>query len=393
MYPIKPICFLMLFAFSMPVCRTEVSKDVLNHGLIRYCSEGDLEKVKEYISRGADVNAFGTLGLYSSSRGYSALATAAGRGDKEICEYLISKGANVNLGEEKGVAPILLSVVARRNALAITIMLIQNGAKVNARDDSGKTPLMRVGWCGANPGVCEYLLEHGADIDAKDPGRGQTALMWALDWGYDEIAKILISKGANFNIEDNQGRTALKLAKQRNKTAIIELLVARGAREEQPDPVFNQLQQGLAIKVSNFRTHSSNKTVTVPGRAYFEGKVLYYELPHDFTYSSIDYVSANITYTNKLRTPLDLSIVVKVRYGTKASAVAGGMIAGVFSMGRSDSIQRDLNAKQTERSDTFRLPGGGTATHSYRFNWPNNDLLPRDVEITLVSINGHKQMH
>ena len=56
--------------------------------------EGNLERVKFLISKGAKVNA-------RDKKGFTPLHWAVGKGHTEIAELLISKGAKVNAGEIK----------------------------------------------------------------------------------------------------------------------------------------------------------------------------------------------------------------------------------------------------------------------------------------------------
>jgi ankyrin repeat protein len=76
--------------------------------------------------------------------------------------------------------------------------LISAGADVNAKDvRRGRASLHIAAWYTAeqNPKVIELLLSKGADINAKD-NDGKTALAYAIEGGYTEIAEILRKHGA-----------------------------------------------------------------------------------------------------------------------------------------------------------------------------------------------------
>ena len=63
-------------------------------------TEGDIDKVKEYLAEGGDVNARG--GRFGSS----LLHEAAYEGHLEIVKFLIENGANVNLRNYQGTGPL-----------------------------------------------------------------------------------------------------------------------------------------------------------------------------------------------------------------------------------------------------------------------------------------------
>jgi uncharacterized UPF0146 family protein len=59
-----------------------------------------------------------------------------------------------------------------------------------------------------NEEVAKELIEAGADLNIQDI-EGQTALMYAIKFGNEEVAKELIEAGADLNIQDIEGQTAL----------------------------------------------------------------------------------------------------------------------------------------------------------------------------------------
>jgi len=82
--------------------------------------------------------------------------------------------------------------------------LIAEGAQVNAQNKDGETPLILTVLCAAafngRPrwrflGIISALLEKGADLNPKDR-TGRTALDWALVLGQEDIAALLLERGA-----------------------------------------------------------------------------------------------------------------------------------------------------------------------------------------------------
>ena len=72
------------------------------------------------------------------------------------------------------------------------------------------------------------LIQHGAEINARDPG-GATPLIWAADGGNAKIIRLLAGYGAEVNARDNQGAGALMWAAYRGNAAAIRSLIEAGA--------------------------------------------------------------------------------------------------------------------------------------------------------------------
>ena len=76
----------------------------------------------------------------------------------------------------------------------------------------------------------EQLLQSGIDINTQHPTSGTTVLMIASSYYYyDGIVKYLISKGANVNLKDKEGKTALLWASS-NSLENAKILIANGAK-------------------------------------------------------------------------------------------------------------------------------------------------------------------
>lgn len=71
------------------------------------------------------------------------------------------------------------------------------------------------------------LLDHGADLDARD-SHGQTALMLAAHNGHREIVATLIGQGADLNVTAKFGLSALMLAIVAGHLEIARLLAKGG---------------------------------------------------------------------------------------------------------------------------------------------------------------------
>ena len=116
------------------------------------------------------------------------------------------------------------------------------------------TALMLVARTG-NVEAAKLLLDHGATVDARESFGGQTALMWASARRHPEMIDLLISHGAAIDARsavrdyqrhiqaegrpkslDTGGFTPLLYAARENCRACVDVLLAKGADIDLPDP-------------------------------------------------------------------------------------------------------------------------------------------------------------
>jgi ankyrin repeat protein len=74
----------------------------------------------------------------------------------------------------------------------------------------------------------KFLTDRGNDMNANE---GSTALIQASRSGHYETTHILLKKGADVNVKDGDGRTALAHAKAAKRSAVADLLQKYGAKE------------------------------------------------------------------------------------------------------------------------------------------------------------------
>lgn len=105
--------------------------------------------------------------------------------------------------------------------------LIKKGIDLNKIDDFEFTPLHMAVNCG-NLGIIELLIIEGADVNKIDKD-GIPPLL-CIGGGDEQILKMLLEYGANPNIKDKNGRTALDQAYEGNMVDFVQLLLSYGAK-------------------------------------------------------------------------------------------------------------------------------------------------------------------
>jgi ankyrin repeat protein len=84
-------------------------------------------------------------------------------------EFLISKGANINVYCTNGTTPLIRATVIFGGDKEMVKPLIAKGADMNFGDPRGWTPLHIVAQCGLTE-IAEILIANGADVNAVDKG-------------------------------------------------------------------------------------------------------------------------------------------------------------------------------------------------------------------------------
>jgi hypothetical protein len=139
---------------------------------LRACEKGKFDVVKRLLKEDRDlINARGELGMSSSN---SPLLLAAIFGHKDIAEALIKASHPVDVVEDSGQTPLMWA--CRRSYVDVVRLLLEHGADVNAKDEYKATPLHFAACPGiGNADIVRLLIDAGADHKAKDDD-GRTAL-------------------------------------------------------------------------------------------------------------------------------------------------------------------------------------------------------------------------
>ncbi|HWT01956.1 MAG TPA: ankyrin repeat domain-containing protein [Pyrinomonadaceae bacterium] len=189
--------------------------------LVKAVWEQDLNKVRDLLAEGVDVNAV-DAGMY-----VTALAAAVEGGRPEFVRELVQAGADPNVRNPGG-RTALMGLDADATPEVVRLLLA-NGAEVNLKDGEGHSAL-HLAAAIAKGEVLRALLEAGAIVDERDV-YGNTPLMAAAENGNVDNVEALLSAGADPRLKNKDGETALKLAADNDHQEVVALLQAYGAYE------------------------------------------------------------------------------------------------------------------------------------------------------------------
>ncbi|RLE18810.1 MAG: hypothetical protein DRJ14_02615 [Acidobacteria bacterium] len=136
--------------------------------------------------------------------------------------------------------------------------LINLGDLYVAKNYSGQKALLFCSKVGDFTAV-KKLLDAGCDINARAKGdkKGWTALMLAIENGNDDIAALLIRRGAKLTIAPKKGGYVgwhpLQLAIKKGKLELVRLLLDKGAKVDIRERVHRMTPLMIAASTGNVK--------------------------------------------------------------------------------------------------------------------------------------------
>jgi len=189
--------------------------------------------------------------------GWTALMYAARQGSLDAVRALAEAGASLNAADQDGTPALTFAII--NGHYDVAQLLVEKGADVNQPDRTGATPLYSAvdmhtlvtsfgrpelprAVTEGSVDAARLLLAHGADpnkalktkvlkrtYQAGDPrlGQGSTPLMRAAKAGDVVMMRLLVSGGADIDLTNAAGETAMHIAANVPKT--LRFLADQGA--------------------------------------------------------------------------------------------------------------------------------------------------------------------
>ncbi|XP_057323510.1 putative ankyrin repeat protein RF_0381 [Microplitis mediator] len=276
------------------------------------CKHNDLEVVKILAEAGANVhislNEYYLIELAINHNNYqlaeylvnhctganitcdysAALIYAVQKNRKEIVELLIKNGANINYMPLYKFSALRYSI--KNCASEITEILVKAGANVNI-NLRNNTPLIEAIKM-PDYKMTQYLIEHGADVDASINKVG-SLLNWDFRRSGSAVINLALDVGADVNVVNENGETAIDIfSNTENSQTLIEHTIKLKAAN------LYLIDENLdAVKGNQFNDFYSKclDEVEFMKTQWYVGKISFYDILH----SSVNEISRNIKYISK----------------------------------------------------------------------------------------------
>lgn len=177
----------------------------------RAVDRDDPNGVRTLLERGFDPNS-------RDPNGQTALFLALQNEHFRVADALLAHpSTDVNLLNEHGESALMIA--ALKGHIDWAQRLLAKGAQV---EKSGWTPLHYAA-TGPQSSLVGLLLDRGASIDAKSPNRS-TPLMMAAQYGNPASVDLLLSRGADPKLKNDQGLGAAEFARLAEREALAAKL-------------------------------------------------------------------------------------------------------------------------------------------------------------------------
>ncbi|XP_069125234.1 transient receptor potential cation channel subfamily A member 1-like isoform X2 [Argopecten irradians] len=201
----------------------------INETLVYHFASAEelIELLELFLSTGE--NLYGMAGkdrllTHRDNEGNTALHMAILNNKLKAAEYLLRKGANVNLRNGSYSAPLHMAAV--NGHVPITELLLSHDAIIERRDKEHMTAMHRAAMYNRYQ-IVELLMNRGGNVNVKSEDQ-MSPLMMACWKGHVQTTNFLLKHGAKIDDVDQTCRTALHIAVQNGHPEVISQLLENG---------------------------------------------------------------------------------------------------------------------------------------------------------------------
>ena len=148
-------------------------------------------------------------------------------GEAEILKSCLDAGCDANIQDDAGRTPLMIA--AHRGEIQFVEILLKAGCDANLQDREGGTPITDI----VTNTYTQRLWKERYSLVG-----GHTALMYTVILHEPRIVKLLVENGCDTKIKNNQGRTAIDLARHFDESEIVEILECHEESEQSDDEKF-----------------------------------------------------------------------------------------------------------------------------------------------------------
>ncbi|QDH18745.1 hypothetical protein wCauA_03885 [Wolbachia endosymbiont of Carposina sasakii] len=199
------------------------------------------------LSIGADID-------IRCDQNWTPLHYAVSAGQYDMVRFLVDQGASILAKDNNVKTPLrivnelgntevanflrakldkyLFSAIERKDIRKVSDFL-DGGANIEAKGINNQTPLC-VASCKGNLYVLKLLLSRNAKVNVQDDSR-KTPLHYAAREGHSDVAELLLGRGTMIDAEDCFGMAPLHYAAYHNREGMVSFLISQGAKVEAMD--------------------------------------------------------------------------------------------------------------------------------------------------------------
>lgn len=208
----------------------------------------NIDMVKVLVEHGADITR-AVKGHINSE--WTLLHFSACHDSKEVVEFALDHGANVNLQSGTGLTALhLLSTRVTDERIEMFKMLLDHGADPEIRCGDGQTVLERAAIHGANEIIRLILNYQGKDSEAERWFR-QAAFREAVCQGDEDVVRRLIKEGVDTKVKANRGEYPIHWAATHGNSGVISVLLREGEADIDTPDKFGETPLALACRNSH----------------------------------------------------------------------------------------------------------------------------------------------